>query len=62
MISGIDLFRASTAAEDETDLDKVSCSMHLFEVYNGGFSERLSGTSLGCGNRNASNGGENDDL
>lgn len=30
-------FGASTAAEDERDLDKVSCSMHLLDVYNSGF-------------------------
>ena len=30
-------FGASTAAEDETDLDKVSCSMELFELYTKGF-------------------------
>ena len=37
-------FGASTAAEDETDLTKVSCSMELFEVYVKGFLE-------GCGGR-----------
>ncbi len=36
-------FGASTAAEDETDLDKVSCSMHLFEVYNEGFQKGCQG-------------------
>lgn len=36
-------FGASTAAEDETDLDKVSCSMHLFEVYNKGFQKGCQG-------------------
>lgn len=30
-------FGASTAAEDETDLTKVSCSMELFETYTKGF-------------------------
>ncbi len=35
-------FGASTAAEDETDLEKVSCDLHLFEVYTKGFLE-------GCG-------------
>lgn len=30
-------FGASTAAEDERDLDKVWCSMELFEVYTKGF-------------------------
>lgn len=32
-------FGASTAAEDEVDLDKVSCDMELFEVYVKGFLE-----------------------
>ena len=35
-------FGASTAAEDEQDLDKVSCDLHLFDVYVKGFLE-------GCG-------------
>lgn len=30
-------FGASTAAEDERDLSKVSCDLHLFEVYTKGF-------------------------
>ncbi len=30
-------FGASTAAEDEKNLDKVSCSMKLFELYTKGF-------------------------
>lgn len=33
---------ASTAAEDEQDISKVSCDLHLFEVYVKGFLE-------GCG-------------
>lgn len=37
-------FGASTAAEDEIDLDKVSCSMELFELYVKGYLE-------GCGGR-----------
>ena len=37
-------FGASTAAEDETDLSKVSCSMELYEAYVKGFLE-------GCGGR-----------
>lgn len=37
-------FGASTAAEDEKDLSKVSCSMELFEAYTKGFIE-------GCGGR-----------
>ena len=37
-------FGASTAAEDETDLDKVSCDMGLFELYTKGFVE-------GCGGK-----------
>lgn len=37
-------FGASTAEEDEKDLDKVSCSMQLFELYTKGFIE-------GCGGK-----------
>ncbi len=37
-------FGASTALEDEQNLDKVWCDMHLFEVYTKGFIE-------GCGGR-----------
>ncbi len=37
-------FGASTAAEDETDLDKVTCSMDLFDIYTKGFIE-------GCGGK-----------
>lgn len=37
-------FGASTAAEDEVDLDKVSCSMELFELYAKGYIE-------GCGGK-----------
>lgn len=36
-------FGASTAAEDEKNLEKVSCSMHLFEVYNDGFQKGCQG-------------------
>ena len=36
-------FGASTAAEDETDLSKVSCSMDLFEIYVKGFLEGCDG-------------------
>lgn len=32
-------FGASTGAEDETDIDKIECNMHLFEVYTKGFIE-----------------------
>ena len=32
-------FGASTAAEDEKDLEKVTCSMELFELYTKGFLE-----------------------
>ena len=35
-------FGASTALEDEQDLSKVSCDLHLFDVYAKGFIE-------GCG-------------
>ncbi len=37
-------FGASTAAEDETDLSKVSCSMELFDVYTKGFLEGCAGS------------------
>lgn len=37
-------FGASTAAEDETDLDKVQFSLPLFKAYAKGFMEELSGT------------------
>ncbi|MDO4313691.1 MAG: aminoglycoside phosphotransferase family protein [Eubacteriales bacterium] len=36
-------FGASTAAEDEQDLSKVSCSMELFEAYTKGFIEGCDG-------------------
>ena len=36
-------FGASTAAEDETDLDKVWCDMELFELYAKGFIEGCDG-------------------
>ena len=36
-------FGASTAAEDEQDLSKVSCSMELFELYTRGFIEGCAG-------------------
>lgn len=36
-------FGASTAAEDEQDLNKVSCSMDLFETYTRGFIEGCDG-------------------
>lgn len=36
-------FGASTAAEDEVDLDKVSCDMELFEIYAKGFIEGCQG-------------------
>ena len=32
-------FGASTAAEDETDLSKVECDLHLFEVFTKGFAK-----------------------
>lgn len=37
-------FGASTAAEDETDLSKVSCDMDLFELYTKGFIEGCAGS------------------
>jgi thiamine kinase-like enzyme len=36
-------FGASTAAEDEVDLTKVSCDMELFEMYTKGFIEGCAG-------------------
>ncbi len=36
-------FGASTAAEDERDLGKVSCSMELFDLYTKGFMEGCAG-------------------
>lgn len=37
-------FGASTAAEDEKDLSKVSCSMELFEIYAKGFLQGCAGS------------------
>lgn len=36
-------FGASTAAEDEPDLSKVSCDLHLYEVFTKGFIEGCAG-------------------
>ena len=36
-------FGASTGAEDERDLSKISCNLHLYEVYVKGFIEGCSG-------------------
>ncbi len=36
-------FGASTAAEDEQDLSKVSCDLNLFEIYAKGFIEGAQG-------------------
>ena len=36
-------FGASTAAEDEQDLSKVSCDLNLFEIYAKGFIEGCAG-------------------
>ena len=36
-------FGAATAAEDETDLSKVHCDLHLFEVFTRGFLESCEG-------------------
>lgn len=45
-------FGASTAAEDEPDLTKVSCDLEFFEAYTRGFIEGCAGTltseELGC--------------
>lgn len=37
-------FGASTGAEDEKDLDKVNCSMDLFDIYTKGFIEGCAGS------------------
>ncbi len=37
-------FGANTAAEDETDLSKVTCSLELFEAYTKGFLEGCNGS------------------
>ena len=37
-------FGASTGAEDEVDLDKISCDMELFELYTKGFVEGCAGS------------------
>ena len=37
-------FGASTAAQDEIDLDKVTCSMDLFDIYTKGFIEGCKGS------------------
>lgn len=37
-------FGASTGAEDETDLDKISCDLQLFEIYTKGFIEGCAGS------------------
>ena len=37
-------FGANTAAEDETDLSKVSCNLELFEVYIEGFLKGCQGS------------------
>lgn len=37
-------FGASTGAEDEVDLSKIECDMHLFEVYTKGFIEGCAGS------------------
>lgn len=39
-------FGASTAAEDETDLNKVHCDMELFELYTKGFIEGCGGSLI----------------
>lgn len=40
-------FGASTALEDEQDLSKVSCDLHLFDVYTRGFIEGCGGALTG---------------
>lgn len=40
-------FGASTAAEDERDLDKVSCDMELFEIYAKGYIKGCGGKLTG---------------
>lgn len=39
-------FGASTAAEDERDLDLVTCDLKLFEIYTRGFIEGCSGSLM----------------
>ncbi len=41
-------FGASTAAEDETNLDKVTCSLKLFEAYTGGFLSQSRSSMTPC--------------
>ena len=36
-------FGASTGAEDEKDLDKISCDLHLYELYVKGYIEGCEG-------------------
>ena len=55
-------FGASTAAEDEQDISKVSCDLHLFEVYVKGFLEGCGGALHRSGGGNASDGCNPDDL
>jgi hypothetical protein len=40
-------FGASTGAEDEQDLSKISCDLHLYEVYTKGFIEGCGGALTG---------------
>ena len=39
-------FGASTGEEDETDLSKISCDLHLFDIYTKGFLEGCGGAKL----------------
>ena len=55
-------FGASTAAEDEQDISKVSCDLHLFEVYVKRISGRLRRCPHRSGGGNASDGCNPDDL
>ena len=55
-------FGASTAAEDEKDLDKVSCSMEYFEAYTKGFVEGCDGKLTAREYGTSANGSKDDDL
>ncbi len=55
-------FGASTAAEDEKDLNKVSCDMTLFEAYFDGFMEGCPWQPDAKRSGSASDGCENHDV
>ena len=55
-------FGASTAAEDEQNLDLVSCDMNLFEIYTKGYTEGCAGSLTEKEIRLMPMGGEADDA